>query len=352
MFARENLDLTLGKASTLLKEREDGTEKVRVKPDDIEFHLSSTTPTIVIGEKEVPGVEGNLNAFGDLLQVPTAFLKRAKDKVQGETLDALMTDLLRNTLLKDAQVALKGDYVQGVTEWGKTPIETGQVLQAATKVLGEDAQVHRWIDSPSAFGFDVHVDPDKAKKGFGGDGTKTTDVFGTEVNDITAGGVRFGLNLKQGLAPDVSEILYRLACTNGMTVPSIGLKIDARGQTVDEVLAEVESMAQVAFSRVERSIEAFYEMKNQKVDNVERTLRRIARERSIPDRSMVALMDLAVTDDMPEEPSMFDVVNLVTNFANSPSVNRDGGRLILEGAGGAAVADHAARCDHCQQKVG
>lgn len=351
MFARESLNLTLGKAATLLEERDGGTEKVRVAPKDIEFHLSSTDPSISIGKKEVPGNEGNLQAFGDLLQVPSSFLKRARGKVEGETMDALMTDLLRNTLLKDAQVALKGDYVQNIAEWGRTPIEPRQVLDAAVNVLGEKAQVHRWVDSGSFFGFDVHVDP-KAKKGTGGDGTKTTDVFGKQVNDITAGGVRFGLNLKQGLAPSVEEVLFRLACTNGMTIPSVGLKIDARGQTVDEVLAEMESMAQVAFGRVEASIEAFYEMKNQKVDNVERTLRRIARERSIPDRSMVALMDLAVGEDMPDEASMFDVVNLVTNFANSPAVNRDGGRLILEGAGGAAVADHAARCDHCQQKVG
>ncbi len=54
---------------------------------------------------------------------------------------------------------------------------------------------------------------------------------------------------------------------------------------------------------------------------------------------------------MPDDPSMFDVVNLVTNFANSPAVRNDGGRLLLERAGGSVVTDHATRCGHCQQKV-
>jgi bisphosphoglycerate-independent phosphoglycerate mutase (AlkP superfamily) len=116
-------------------------------------------------------------------------------------------------------------------------------------------------------------------------------------------------------------------------------------------MAELEQMAELAFSRVERTIEHFYSLRDQRVDNVERALRTIAKEQGIPDRSMVAMMDLAAGEDMPDEPTMFDVVNLITNFANSPQVRNDGGRSILEGAGGSVVSDHAARCGHCQQKV-
>lgn len=349
MFIRPDLGTTLADLDTIVKERDDAIEPIRVMPREIEFHLSSTDPTIKIGDRETHATETSIAAFADLLQIPTAFMKRAQQKVQGEHLDPFLNDLLANTLLKDARVQISGNHVHSIGEWGKEGINPAHLTRAALNALPAGCEVTRLVDETNFFGFDVRV-PEDHDRGVVESGT-TVDGAGTAVGDITAGGVRFGVNLKQGLAPTVEEYLFRLVCTNGMTVQDSGLKVDARGQTIDEVMAEIEQMAQVAFGRVEGSINAFYDLREQRVNNVERAIRQIARERGIPTRSTMALMDLAVGADMPDDPTMFDVVNLVTNFANSPAVNRDGGRLILEGAGGAVISDHAARCNHCQQKV-
>lgn len=349
MFIREDLGTSLDGLSTLLKERDSGTEETRVHPNQIKFHLDSVDPTIKVGEKEFAATPDALQTFGDLVQIPAAFLKRAHEKAQATTLNALLDDMVANTLLKDARVTSRGSFIQKVEEWGKKGIQPGQIVESATNVLGGDAKVERLVDTPSFFGFDVRV-PESRKSGVVREG-KATDVRGKKVNDVTTGGVRLGLNMKQGLAPSIEEYLYRLVCTNGMTRQDSGLKVDARGQTVEQVLAEVEELAQIAFSRAERSIQHFYELREQPVDNVERTLRALAREQGIPDRSMVAMMDLVAGEDMPDSPTMFDVVNLVTNFANSPQIRNDGGRLLLEGAGGSVVSDQANRCGHCKQKV-
>jgi hypothetical protein len=351
MFYRENLDTTLGDLGTLLKDRTGNLTETRVSPDEIKFHLGATDPTIKVGKKEFPVTEHAMGEFTDLLQIPTAFYKRATEKVDGKVLDPMLNQLLANTLMKDARVQSKQGHIVSVGEWGKVAIEPSQIVTATTNAFSTDAHIERLVDTPSFFGFDVRV-PEKSKKGVIESG-KTTDREGKKVGDVTAGGVRVGLNMKQGLAPSVEEYLFRLACTNGMVVPDTAgtLKMDARGQTVEEVIAEVEAMAELAFSRVERTIAHFYDLRQQKVDNPERALRTLARERGIPTRSMVALLDLAAGEDMPDSPSMFDVVNLVTNFANSPQIRNDGGRTLLEGAGGAVIGDHAARCGHCQQKV-
>lgn len=349
MFIREDLGTSLDGLSTMLKERDSGTEEIRVHPNEIKFQLDSTDPTIKVGKKEFAATTEALQTFGDLVQIPSAFLKRAHEKAQASTLSALFDDMVKNSLLKDAKVTARGSFIQNVAEWGKTSITPGQIVDSAAKVLGGDAKVERLIDTPAFFGFDVRV-PETGKKGVVSEG-KATDVRGKKVNDVTTGGFRAGLNIKQGLAPSIEEWMFRLICTNGMTRQDSGLKVDARGQTVEQVLEEFESLAQLVMGRVEQTISHFYELREQPVDNVERTLRAIAREQGIPDRSTMALMELAVSEDMPDRPSMFDVVNLVTNFANSPAVNRDGGRLILEGAGGAVVSEHANRCGHCKQKV-
>lgn len=350
MFYRASLDLDLNGLDTLVKEREDTVEAVRVAPHEIEFHLSATDPTIKVGDRETLASETSMKAFGDLLQIPSAFMKRAESKVQAATMDSFLNEMLRNTLLKDARVALHGDYVQDIREWGRESITPAHLTKAALNVLDPASEVTRLVDEPGFFGFDVRV-PETSESGVIADGEVYDSREGARVNDVTAGGIRMGLNIKQGLAPTVEEYLFRLACTNGMTMEDAGLKVDARGQTIEEVMLELENMAQIAFGRVEKTIQNFYDLRSQRVDNVERAIRAISREQGIPTRSTMALMDLAAGEDMPDDPTMFDVVNLVTNFANSPSITRDGGRLILEGAGGAVVTDHAARCSHCQQKV-
>ena len=349
MFMRPNLDTSLGDLDTMLKERTSDLEEVRAHPNEITFHLGATDPEIKVGKKSFPATPTALGEFTDLLQIPTAFFKRATEKVDGAVLDPVLNQMLANTLLKDAKVRTKGGFIQEVSEWGKASIEPHQIVKAASNVFGADSPIERLVDTPAFFGFDVRA-PEGGGSGVVENGTALNSE-GNRVGDVTTGGVRLGLNIKQGLAPTVEEYLYRLVCTNGMVRPDSGLKVDARGQTVEEVLMEIEGLAELAFSRAERSIQHFYDLRQQRVSNPERAIRTLAREQGIPNRSMVALLDLAASEEMPDDASMFDVVNLVTNFANSPQIRNDGGRTLLEGAGGAVVADHAARCGHCQQKV-
>jgi hypothetical protein len=216
-----------------------------------------------------------------------------------------------------------------------------RLVNVAEKVVGtKDAEVTRLVDEPAAFSMDVRVP--EGSRHVGG---------APEVGDITAGGLRLDYNRKRNLSPGVQPYLYRLVCTNGYVCFDPGLKLDARGDSVDEVLAELEAMAELAFSQVEEQIKHFYDLREVPVENPERAIRVLATEQNIPERSTSVLMDAARSGLLPDQPSQFDVVNLVTNFANSPRIRNDGGRLILERAGGAVVAERVARCGHCQQRT-
>ena len=237
----------------------------------------------------------------------------------------------------------------------------------AERVLGTDrAPVQRLVDTSAEFAFDVHV-PFDYSRGVGGDPSAESALSedllryswasnagitaDSKVGDITAAGCRFGFNRKANLAPWVQPWSMKLACTNGMETTMPGLKMDARGLGVEEVMAELEAMAQQAFAAAEANISHFYDLRNVPVDNPERSLRAIARERGIPDRSLIRMLDLAPSDMLPETPTQFDLVNLITNLANHTAIRNDGGRLLLERAGGAVVTEHAARCPHCQHAL-
>lgn len=351
MFTREAPGTTLSGIEEILTERAEG-DVLRVTPTDLNFHFAATDPMISIktdtGRKkthDLPISDNSVATIGDYLGVPGAFMKRLLKNASGTTVDAMLHDLLVNTQNSDLAVTLNkgGTSIVDVAEFGKhRKIKPLDVIRAVTPVFeGIDPEVARLVDENSQFAVDFYA-PFTGDKGIGGD---------RQIDDLSAAGFRLDVNLKQGLVPSVQPFSYRLWCTNGCSTRNDAFKIEGRGQTVDEVLAELEGMARLAFAQAEKDIEHFYDLRNQKVDNVERAIMALARERNIPARSTTAILELVPGSDMPDEPTMFDVVNLVTNFANSPAVRNDGGRLLLENAGGSVISDHAARCGHCHSRL-
>lgn len=360
---RSNASTTLASLRETLSS--DGTETVEVASQEIRLNLTGDTPTIAVGRREVPGNTRAITALGAWLNVPESFLKRVHKEAGADLTQTLLSTLLERTSGSAAAVTLSDLGISDIRDPGQRPVPVTRIVNTAARVLGDDQSViQRLVDEPGEFSFDVHV-PFSGKRGVFGDG-QTVDIPDglrdrpytahiasnkRKVGDVTAGGLRFGYDRKRNLAPWVQPWMMRLVCTNGMETADHGLRVDARGASVDDVLNELEQAAERAFSRVENQIRHFYDLRNQAVENPERVIRRIGRERGIPDRSIARLLDLAPTDALPDRPTMFDIVNLVTNLANDPSVRRDGGRLLLERAGGAEVSDHVARCAHCDSRT-
>lgn len=333
---------------------------------NVEFRLSDELPSFVVGDVQIPATTKGIQAFGDFFGIPSPFFKRIGKDI-GLDLQGVLLDKM-SLAYKGSSITVKHSEadVRGVFEPDHEPIDPIRLVTVAENVLGTtEGVVQRLVNESGEFSFDVHV-PFDYGRGVGGDGTQVDlpdalqgvswvpargGTTSNQIGDVTAGGLRFGVDLKRGLAPWVQPWMMRLVCTNGMSANDPGLKVDARGQSVEEVLAEIEAQAQRAFSRVEAQIEHFYRLRQQKVANPERALRAIAREHGIPDRSMVHLMDQAAGSGLPDDVSMFDLVNLVTNLANSPMIKNDGGRLLLENAGGAIISEESTRCAHCLQKT-
>ncbi len=273
MFLRNDLDLTLDQMVTLLDQRDDGTAGERVAPNEVEFHLDAADPTLKIKSVEIPASEENMARLGDFLSIPTAFGKRVRELTTGETQNRVFSEILANTITKDMEIKVHstGEFIAAINEWGKAGIRPNQLAHAAQNAFpdGAEVKIARLIDETHEFAFDAYLgSTDFRTEGIGGD---------PEVNDITSGGLRFEVNLKQGLAPSVQPFMYRLICTNGMEASRFDLKVDARGQTIDAVLASIEENARIAFAGIENQINHFYDMRNIKVDNPERALRAIAR---------------------------------------------------------------------------
>lgn len=323
---------------------DDGLSVEDVHVRDIEFKLTGNPGTIKLGRLgEVPATPTGIAAFGALFKVPGKFLERFHGDVGASGPQFILENLQQVYGKSAVSVTYTPGGVVKVGEVGRQVVEKEDIVAAAIHAMGtSSAPVVRLVDTPQEFSFDAHVRFNYGQA-VGGD---------TRVNDITAGGLTFGHSIKQNLAPTVGPFWLRQDCTNGMTHRDPGLKIDARGKTAEDVVADLRFCADRAFKRVGGYIKAFYDLRTEEVDNPERVLLAIAEERKIPDRSSRRLLELAATNALPERVTKFDLINLISNLANDPSLMRnDGGRLILERAAGAEIVAHEARCRQCQHKV-
>ncbi len=343
MFLREAPTQTLTTVLDKLDSVESAESAVCLNTQ-VELVLTDDEPVVRFGDQttfEVPATAETISALGKWLTVPHKFLHR----LGGDLQQHLLTGLLRaapGTML----IRWNDHGIVEVRDPSTRVIDPRFLIETATSVIAPNAPVVDFWSTADDFRLDTIV-PEGFDHGWGGDLPTATSV-----GDITGGGIRIGQDRKHNLAPWVSPYLYRLACTNGYEMEDPGLKVDARGSTIEQVMSEFHDACERAFSRVEADIAAFYDMRNQPVDNAERHLVRIAEEQGLPERTIVELVRRAPAMIEGDQATMFDVVNVITNQANDPGiVHRAGVRRNLEIAGGEIVTEHVDRCGHCHSRL-
>lgn len=340
MFLREKTNIKVSDLGDLIDPL--SGEVVVVNPERVSVDfVNDRTIRVNTSEQglEMPVTEQSVKALSKWLDVPFKFLDRQDRELQQH----IVSSLLRKA---HGDVALEFNDQHGLLD-ARDPsvmvISPRRYTEIASRVISPDADVVEVNVSPEFVQFEV-VAPENFERGWGGD---------REVGDLTVGGIRMGQNRKANLAPFVQPYIYRLVCTNGMETRDDLLKVDARGQTVDELLMSLEMQARAAFGRVESEIASFYDLRNQRVSDPTQTVIRMAGEAGLPDRTV-----LAIAERLPESVqnsnnvTMFDIVNAITNTANDPSIRtRLAVRRTLEQAGGQQVTSHIARCGHCQSRL-
>jgi hypothetical protein len=340
MFLREPPTLTLPD----VRERLDvGGEVISARSSEITVNLTADVPSIRVKDREVPATKDGIAALAARLDIPAKFLERTPDDLT----ETILQRMLQTTNAADVHaVKLSDSGLLDIRSQQSRHIDPRRLVDVAARVIDPEAPVIDFWNEPSReFRLDVLV-PADFDRGWGGD---------RQVNDLTGAGLRFTQNLKQGTqfyAPSASLLLYRLACTNGYERMSEGERIDARGQTVDEILTEFEGIADRMFARAEAEIEAFYAMRQERVEHPEQALLRMGQEQGLSDRILMGLVRRVpeITGD-DGTTTMFDLTNLITNEANNPAVRRSGARRILEQTGGSLIHEHATRCAHCQSRL-
>lgn len=136
-----------------------------------------------------------------------------------------------------------------------------------------------------------------------------------EVGDITHGGVRILTHPQEVIAPTVTTYLHRVWCRNG-SCEDYGLNsIRLRGNTVDEVLAEMEMKAHEVLGGLDQKLQEYANLAQTPIPgNPSDFIFQVATERGIGTRTIRRLMERAT--QLPENSTLYDVQNIFTETAN------------------------------------
>lgn len=303
------------------------------------FHIDTVKATFGFKTKkgrevEVPINDKGLGILSDFLDVPYKFVERQDPELQ----NLILNELLKRRRIGEVVVRHGKRGIGGIFSPNQTIIDPGHIVGAAINVLGEDAPVLQSRIDARTFSFET-VAHDSMPESRLGD---------RKVGDLTRAGLRFGFDIQHNLAPWVQPYANRLECTNGMEMTDNGLKVTIVGNTVDEIIRSLEDNARIAFNSVEHKVKAFYEMRNEKVDDPRGLIQRIATEAHLPARTQNRLIERV--SEIDGEVTMFDITNLITNEANRKGTKPDAARRLQQ-VGGQSIVDHAARCGNCQARL-
>lgn len=317
----------------------DTSESNQVAGTEIQVLLTDAEPHFEFANVTVPASREGIESLGRHLGVPATFLYPSDREADREEQQFVLQRRLAR-MGNAVSIHHNPEGIQGVYKPGQVPINPRRVVEVAMRVMDPASPLIEYRATADEMFFDVAVPFT---------GLATGDPA---VGDLTAAGLRFTQNRARNLTPTVDEFMYRLVCTNGMSLLDSTLpKVDGRlVESVDEVMAALERRAQEAFARVEQQIEHFYDLRNQPVvGDASLALLRMGTDYGIPDRTVARIAREALPSILEDgaTATMFDLVNLLTNEANNPSVSVSG-RRALEAAGGHVVATHSDRCTHCQ----
>lgn len=305
---------------------------------EVALRLEDDEPLIVLNGREVPATATGTEALAAYFNIPVKFWGSLEPDEQ----QWLLTSRIQH-LGGELTVRYNRKGVAEVHKPDMVRVEPHVLVERALESFPEESPIVDWWCDATDLRVDV-IMPEGYDDYTGGD---------RSVGDLTRGGIRFGQDRKNNLAPWVQPFLYRLVCTNGMEVPAPGIKVDARGATAEEIEALFEGEIRRAVNRLESDIHAFYDLREQKLgSDPTGALRRAALDQGLPERTVGRLED-ALPGVLDGEATMFDVVNLMTNQANDPSIgDRSSSRRNLQRAGGGLVYDHAERCSVCHSRLG
>ena len=244
-----------------------------------------------------------------------------------------------------AVIEAAGDNIISIHKPGLVVLPLHSVAEVITRTFDPQNEIVTLIRNDTRFHIDIqtphHVEvptDDRIEDRTRGD---------RQIGDITHGGVRILANPTEKEAPRVMTYLHRLWCTNGSTSPESEGAIRIKGQTVEQVLEELELAAQRVMGDLDNKLAEYAALAQLRPPgSPAKFAYQLGAEYGLTQQVMRRVMERVSI--LPEDASLYDVQQIFTSIANG-NVRYDT-MMRLQTLGGAMAfnTEHIVhRCGQC-----
>lgn len=320
-----------------------GEEFLHLASGSFEVHSRNTGLILAQKEKEVPFSVLGRRSFGKVFDIPFGFL----DKYT--SLDE-QSRLLKEVVRQGPPVTLliRSQMIDRVTEdIGQVELTSMEFFNNGISLL-KDALGKK---EESIKVVDYKVNGSVMFKLADSDVVRVIESKGTP--DRSHAG--FYLDYIPKKAVKLANFIWRLVCTNGLIREETREEslIPLRNETRDTFYGKMVTAGKRVFSREELFIESFIKSSEQRVDNIERTLFRLLKEKRLSSIYFKPLWEEA-QKVLPLDGSctLYDLTNFLTAYGRDLRLSgKDSEALKFERLGGYAIETGAgsSRCGVCKQ---
>lgn len=241
-----------------------------------------------------------------------------------------------------------GDRIVSFHRPGLVILPIREVANVITEAMNPNDEVVTLIRDDTRFHIDITTDhhveiaPD--------DRISDRTQGERQVGDITHGGVRVLANPTEVKNPIVQTYLHRLWCTNGCTSPEAEGTISLRGNTVDEVLQEMNDAMNNIRGDLDEKLASYADMARRRPPgSPSRFARQFGRENGVPARILDRIIDQV--EILPEDATLYDIQQVFTRMANGGNMPYNRMVQLQSIAGDLAFdTDHVVhRCGTCER---
>lgn len=328
-----------------LKQRMEG-----IKEDSIETNLGDIVvdddaSRISVADHEFHLDEKVERSFARYLGVPKPYLEKCPPEFKAVTLNYW----LQKKANASAVIETVNDQFVTVHKHGLVIIPLSRVVGLISDTLDPAYEVVNLIREDTRFQLDV-LTPHTIEVAPWNVLEDRNPEHHATVGDITHGGIRFRANPTEVEAPVVQTYLHRLWCSNGSTSPVKEGTIKLKGNTVDEIMLEMEAAMQKAVGDLDDKLASYADLATRyPPGSKEAFARQLGQEHKIPARVLAKILDRI--EILPDGASLYDILNVFTAMANEEGVKFET-ILKLQELGGSLAFDTDAvthRCGTCER---
>lgn len=288
-----------------------------------------------------PADELAMNHIAKFLKINESYLSKCPFSLQRENINYW----LANNSETEAVFLTVENQLRAVYSPNKKILPVDRILDIISRVFSPEDEVKAFNIDESLINIDVvSLNNLIEVPGLGTDERP-------EVGDITHGGIRTLVYPYRDKAPEMESYFNRLWCSNGASSPQTEHKIKLRGNTVEDILSEMEDKAQILLDELPIRLDEYKKTSEIAApSNLAQFIFQVGAEADLPQRIIRHVMDSIGT--LPAEPTVYDVMQLFTAVANQPVTWRN--RLKLQHIGGEFITNTQKilhRCSSCERII-